>query len=179
MNSNILTMNEKESLLNLLFKMLKSQQNKQNMKSIDTKLLFRASEHSFDKDKFRQKCSNQGPTITIIHNEYDHVFGGYATESWVDTDSWREITDPTAFLFSVRPRVKQFPFKEDMKDGQSALYVNRNYGPAFGKGSDIFISENCGVNSCSFEFDAEVLCGTNNDYFRVKEYEIFSIFCVE
>ena len=74
-----------------------------NMKSIETKLLFRGSEHEFECDKFHQLCHNKGATITIIHNEYDTVYGGYISESLIDPQSVdTKITDPNTFLFVIR-----------------------------------------------------------------------------
>ena len=47
----------------------------QNIRFIDTQLLFRATQHKFDKDKIIECCGNEAGAITIIHNDYNHVFG--------------------------------------------------------------------------------------------------------
>ena len=169
--------------------LIKKQDVNKNMKLLDTKLLFRASEHGFDRDKFHQFCDNKGPTIAIIHNEHDHVFGGYVERSWIDVsddDVAKKMADPNAFLFGVRPNIKYIPLKEGKKDGASAMWVHEKYGPIFGGGADIWIIDKCdklkksGVYSYTFEFDPAKICGVDSGYmsFLVKEYEVFSV-CIQ
>ena len=74
--SNILTSSEQIALLDLLYEKLSSKYESKNVSSIDTALLFRVSENGFNSAKFNEFCANKGPTILIIHNEYDRVFGG-------------------------------------------------------------------------------------------------------
>ena len=87
-DSIILTSDEQIKLYNLLFDRIKTQKKNHNITSMDTKLLFRGSEHGFDRRKFHEICDNEGPTVTIIHSENDHVFGGYVSISF-DKDAGR------------------------------------------------------------------------------------------
>ena len=93
--SNILNAQEQASFLNVLWNALKQQKGNENIKSINTKLLYRASENEYSATKFHELCTDKGATITIIHNEYDHIFGGYVSKSWMK----HEVDDPNAFLF--------------------------------------------------------------------------------
>ena len=76
-------------------------------------------------------------SVTVIHNEYNHVFGGFATES-LQSEHVLYITDPTAFLYVVRPSCKVYKLNENEKKGESALCISNRYGPIYG--SAIWIS---------------------------------------
>ena len=132
-----------------------------NNNPIETALLFRASEHNYECKDFLKHCAGKGPTITIIHNEYNHVFGGYVTESWCEA-SMKLIQDPTAFLFGIRPKVTYIPFKKGTENG-TALRIVEDMGPMFGDGADMGIEDDCNTTqenwACSytFEFDTEAI----------------------
>ena len=52
-----------------------------------SKLLFRASDHSYLASQFHKLCDGKGPTVTIIKNNFGNVFGGYTNIPWSsDTD---------------------------------------------------------------------------------------------
>ena len=191
LDTKILTQKEQESFYKFLFDSLKAQKMNQNMKSINTKLLFRASQHNYNSNAFHKYCDNQGPTITIIHNEHDYVYGGYANKSWFTSYSAKYMTDPNAFLFGIRPSIKYIPLKEKNKSGEFALATTSGYGPAFGRYGDIWIGEDCNIKKSSGTFpdtfqltSAESgvvnLCGQtiSASNFRIKEYEVFSV-CIE
>ena len=74
------------------------------------KLLFRASEHNFCSKAFHKECDNKGLTLIIIQNEYDYIFGGYVSESWISDPI--KVFDPTAFLFTIKPKMKYIPFRK-------------------------------------------------------------------
>lgn len=48
----------------------------------DYKLLYRASIHGFAAQEFHQRCDCQGATLTIVHNSFGNIFGGYTDVSW-------------------------------------------------------------------------------------------------
>ena len=148
--SNILNSEEEESLINLLYDTIKSQKGYEKIKSIQTKLLFRASEHDYNSRKFHELCDGQGATVTIIHNEHDYIFGGYISESWPKILKYGEKWSPdwNAFLFVIRPNCKCFELKEEHKnsDYKEVIYSDITYGPVFGEGCDIFITDRCHEN---------------------------------
>ena len=184
--SKILSSDEQISLLNLLWDRLKTHKENKNVNSFDTQLLYRASDNEYSAQKFYELCSNKGANITIIHTEYDHIFGVYTSKSWGG-----RRTDQNAFVFLIRPKVKIYEFKSDKKDGEGAIWnAGRHYGPIFGSGGDIWIVDKCNVstgNGChnkfhaSFDFDPEELSGaklneTWQEYsFKVMDYETFAI----
>ena len=156
--SNILSLDEQTSLLNLVFDALKKHPKQKDITSIEANLLYRASEHNYQSSKFHQLCDNKGPTLTIIHNEYNHVFGGYVSKSWQSKQA--KIDDPNAFLWMIRPKIKLYPCLETPTSaviwtggckGSCALWIYPGYGPIFGRGADIWIKDNCnagGDNGC-------------------------------
>ena len=79
--SKILNVEEQSSFIDFLFDELKQQKENKNMNLINAKLLYRASDHEYLGSKFHELCHDKGATITIIHNEYDHIFGVYLSKS--------------------------------------------------------------------------------------------------
>ena len=166
-DTHILSTDEQIGFMDLLFRTFNKHNPKQSVTTINTNLLFRASEYNFDTKKFHQFCDNQGPTITIIHNSNNHVFGGYATESW--DKSKPAITDPTAFLYSIRPTIQAFELRKNKRKGYSALANTTNdTGPAYGELSDLEITRyghnnlHCAGNvwqNGTYEFDPHILVG--------------------
>ena len=186
-NSNILTSDEQLSSMNLLLATLKQNDRYKHIKSIDTEFLFRASDHQFKAAKFHEFCDRKGPTLTVIHNEYNHIFGGYCTESWQPGDSMA-IADPTAFIYLIRPKCKAYKLKEENKAGQEAMMSDGVYGPEYGAGNDIWISDECNTtydNGCNgspqtFDIDPQELIGQqgHSQYHYqcyIVDYEVFSI----
>ena len=190
-HSEILNSKEQSSFLDLLYKELTKQKGKGNIKEINTKLLYRASEHDYSADVFHALCGDKGPTICIIHNEFDRVYGGYANVSWKDGQSIKD--DPNAFLFSIRPSVKAYGLTEEHKNGDQVIWSYPGYGPSFGGGSDMWVSDKCnqmvidgaqpnnGTSPISFNFKPGDLCGgtrtqgQNIHFCVVNDYEVFQI----
>ena len=164
--SSILTNNESLSLYNLLYDAL-SKQNSNSSKIINLSidLLFRASENDYSSHKFHQMCDKQGPTFCIIHNEHDHIFGGYTSISW-DLNSGFSVADPKSFLFMLRPSVEYCGLRETETNGWEAIWNDKNFGPVFGKGNDLCISHHCSdknarntVRNISYNLDIAKMSG--------------------
>ena len=173
-DSKLLNDDEQMTLINLLWH--RFHQNKVVNNLIDFALLYRASEHAFSTHEFHQQCCHKGATITIIHNNKDFIFGGYASKSW-PTPNGREVKDPNAFLFVIRPHVKVFELAAGSKDGRRAYWCYAGYGPIFGGGSDLYVAKSKKGASMpkTYEFEREVFCGDSNGHIDVKDYEVFSV----
>ena len=100
-------------------------------------LLFRATRDGFTAQAFHTRCDGKRNTITIIKNNLNHVFGGYASSS--QNSSNHSINDPNAFIFSLRRAGVSFRDKFTVKETQNALYGGSDCGPIFGGGCDIYI----------------------------------------
>jgi hypothetical protein len=102
-------------------------------------LLYRATRDGFTSKAFHSKCDGKGNTITIIKNNLNYVFGGYASSAW--NSSWGYINDPNAFLFSLRRAGVSYKDKFTVKIPEHALYGNSIFGPTFGN-HDMYICNN-------------------------------------
>ena len=55
-----------------------------------------------------------------------------------------------AFLFSIRNKDNIQPFKSLVyRNSENAIYCGSNYGPTFGGGHDLYISDNANINANS------------------------------
>ena len=91
-----------------------------------------------------------------------------------------------AFLFSMVNPYGLRPTKMPLiQDHQEAIDCNRNCGPMFGSGHDLYISGNANANTSSYTFLGSsyqcpagqnghiFLAGNNN--FTVADYEVFGL----
>jgi hypothetical protein len=99
-------------------------------------LLYRATRDGFTGKAFHSKCDGKGNTITIIKNDLNYVFGGYASSAWNSSGNY--INDPNAFLFSLRRAGVSYKDKCTVKIPEYALLGETVYGPTFGE-SDKYI----------------------------------------
>eukprot|EP01084_Bolivina_argentea_P067426 122790_1 len=82
--SNIVTNYTERQLLNNL---LSNEFKKNNMIFTKSKLLYDSTKHSTDSKAFHSKCDGFGNTVTIIHTEYQHVFGIFTRIPWSSRQS--------------------------------------------------------------------------------------------
>ena len=180
-----------------------------NISEKEFKLLYCASDNNWSAKLFHSLCDNKGPTITIIQSEYGNIFGGYTSVSWnSDTTGYR--FDKNAFLFTIRQLDNPDKNKQmtiiDLKDPKSAnyaVYHSERFGPVFGAGFDIQISDKCNItnnlinqgkftkftidacsyiNRCSFDHEGVIaICGQNAYskysayFFNIKDYQVFAV----
>tara|TARA_B110001454_G_C12710780_1_gene430649 strand:+ start:217 stop:963 length:747 start_codon:yes stop_codon:yes gene_type:complete len=178
-DSEILLLKEEEYLKNILYN---------KIGNFSTELLFRASEHNFNSNTFHEKCDNKGPTLLIVQNEYDHIYGGYSNISW--NKNKQTETDPTAFLWCVRPQMKIFELNRSQQVGEQAMWNYEGYGPLYGKGNDLWITNKCNENKSSGYGSGQSFNCTGKDYGAkdkmlntynqcycvIREYEVFKIY---
>ena len=117
-------------------------------KSIEGCLLYRATRDGFAAEDFHYRCDGRANTITIIKNNLDYVFGGYASASW--NSSSRHIYDPKAFLFSLRRDGKSCKEKFSIKKPEAALYSFLCFGPSFGGGNDLLVCDQSNIKAESY-----------------------------
>ena len=111
--------------------------------------LFRASEYSFSAKAFHEKCDNQEDTLVLVRTEFGKTIGGYTHYPWTSAGSWESVNDSgrRAFLFSLDMREKFVP-----QGNGELVYRNSCYGPIFGGGHDIVISDCCNNSSSYADF---------------------------
>ena len=110
---------------------------KEMMNFSKTNLLYKASRDGFTAQAFHSKCDGKGPTLTIIKNNLNYVFGGFTNANWNSNGS--DIPDAKAFIFSLRRNGETKIEKFSVKNSQYAVYGDGNYGPSFGTNTDISI----------------------------------------
>ena len=161
-----------------------------------TNLLYRSTTNENTADAFHKACDGKSNTITIIHSNYNHIFGAFTEAEW-SRDGFKK--DKRAFLFLLRSQFTNNPkiilYKNIEIDYIEAVKCYSNYGPRFGgKGSlhaDISIKppgNNIFTYSHSnrFKFIGNELCGgkifqtlPKDHVFEVKCYEVFQLLIAE
>ena len=138
-------------------------------------LLYRATEHGFKVTDFHSRCDYKGPTLILVKNDQNLIFGGFTTGAWEAPANFLYKADHDGFIFSLSKKRRYM-----LGPGQSqyAICCYSNRGPVFGGGHDISISDNSNSNTTSYS-DAgktyiaqrEELTGTRN--FSCLEIEVF------
>ncbi|KAL9655394.1 hypothetical protein ABK040_011235 [Willaertia magna] len=139
------------------------------------KLLWQGTRDGFDANTFHTKCDDKGPTITIIKTGCGSIFGGYTSVNW-NNNSNSYQTDSNAFLFSLHLPGRSIPYKFPISSTGNAIFCNASYGPTFGGGQDLTVTDRvvkCSASSYSYHSAASV----NSNYFfssnNVEEIEVY------
>jgi len=101
-------------------------------------LLWRASRDGFDVAAFHRLCGGKANTVTVIKNTNGFIFGGFTSIPWSSSEG-RYKADRTAFLFSLT-NPSNTPLKLKVKSSQYAVWHHSNYGPTFGGGHDLHVT---------------------------------------
>ena len=132
--------------------------------------------------KFVRGCNTTVPILYINLIKY------VKTLFYVITGSPQPKQASGSFIFSLRNKEDLSPFKAPLKDQNTpyAIYTYRTYGPVFGEGHDLFISNNAALNTYSktnfnhsyqapsgVSDTSTILAGTK--YFQPSEIEVFYI----
>eukprot|EP00804_Cyclotella_cryptica_P029138 CCRYP_005305-RA/>CCRYP_005305-RA protein AED:0.32 eAED:0.32 QI:309/1/1/1/0.66/0.5/4/823/587 len=97
------------------------------------RLLYRASRDGFSHTSFRKKCSNRGPTLTIINDANGRVFGGFVDGSWSLNDDNTEIKSSKAFIFLIHGDKGSIQHvKSKLRTEEAAAFNRTGFGPCFG-----------------------------------------------
>jgi hypothetical protein len=144
-------------------------------KKVQMTLLYKLTSHGDSASTFHNYCNNKGYTLSLIRNTKGYRCGGFTTQSWSSSGNYR--TDQNAFLFSLEYKEYYTTY-----DGQNAIYDNSSYGPTFGSGHDLYISNSCSQNSssyCNFPHGysgTKSRCLSGGFYnFKVNEIEVYKI----
>jgi len=149
-------------------------------------LIFRGTRDGMTNTSFFGHCSNQGATIILIKSDKDYIFGGYASKPWYNYDN-SYYSAPESFLFTLinvhNTQPTKFQSKNDWKEIRQYSY---SYGPVFGGGNDLGVSEDFlnGGGWSSFPYTYQDCLGKgksiftgddNNGGFKIKEIEVFKV----
>jgi hypothetical protein len=150
------------------------------------KLLYRGSRDGFGTSKFHGKCDGQSNTLTLIETTKGFVFGGFTPLVWDSTtNNFKSDSSQKSFLFTLKNAVNIQPRTFKLSNGSNAIYCQSDYGPTFGGGYEIYVADNCNANTSNYtKFGnaymndtgiAGMAVFTGEQYFTVKEIEVFSI----
>ena len=102
-------------------------------------LIYKATRDGDTAQQFHAKCDNQGPTLVIIKTNANYIFGGYTNSHWNQSGNY--ATDPKDFLFTLVNPHNVAPTKFNCNPkGKNSHYNHSSYGPTFGGGHDIQVS---------------------------------------
>ena len=151
-------------------------------------LLFRGTRDGMNCQNFHKKCDNNGQTITLIQNNLDNIFGGYASIPWTSHEG-KYFSAPDSFIFTLTNIYNTEPTKFPNKNDGKEVCHNKNYGPLFGEDCDIYISSDFinGETKSTFPSSYQDVLGkgksiftgntnNNNGNFKIKEIEVFKLF---
>nr|XP_022300550.1 interferon-induced protein 44-like [Crassostrea virginica]XP_022300551.1 interferon-induced protein 44-like [Crassostrea virginica]XP_022300552.1 interferon-induced protein 44-like [Crassostrea virginica] len=105
-------------------------------KACHFRLLYKISRDGCSAQTFHQKCDGQGPTVTVLYNTNNTIYGGYLSQSWNSSGGY--IADANAFLFRLQYNGSSNPLKFSISNASYAGNGNNTYGPTFGGGHDIY-----------------------------------------
>lgn len=152
-------------------------------------LLYKISRDGCDAWTFHTKCDCKGPTVTVIYNTKNTVYGGYTSKSWLGAGSAHYVYDPKAFLFQLRYNGKRVDKKYSIKTGEygNAIHCCHNVGPVFGGGPDmphiaanidpangVFTLKSCTLNK-TYDMKGDDLSAFSDDILEVRDLEVYRV----
>ena len=108
------------------------------------KRIFSGKQDGFKTKKWHNICDKISPTITILKDDGDYIFGGYTTAEWTQkNENWGYKTDKKAFLFNIHPHNKIYIQKHG-NNGCNAICCSDSskYIIRFGNGDLMISGEN-------------------------------------
>merc|ERR1711937_341897 len=107
-------------------------------------LLFKATRDGWNAyHDFHSRCDDQGPTLTVFKSPEGYIYGGYTQASWREVGG-NYVEDWKAWLYWIKCKQGIPERKMNVRtDGNQvhAIYPHNSYGPTFGGGHDIYISD--------------------------------------
>ena len=129
-----------------LQKILEETKQKENKKNF--KLIYLASKDGFGAAEFHEKCDEKEKVVVLIKAN-NFIFGGYNPECWRSRSHFY-IGNSESFIFSLsNPENRPLKFV-NIKPSES-IYDEVSFGPSFGGGNDICISNNSNLED-SFNY---------------------------
>ena len=149
-------------------------------KNIKFYLLFSTSKDGDNSSTFHKYCDGVSPTVTIVLDTIGKKIGGYSTQNWSQSTCGASYCRaPGSFIFNLSIK-KRFDLFDPLNT--STIYRDNSFGPTFGGGHDLYISNGCKSNSNSYCKILSYNTGNNNCWglssrtnFQVSNYEVFKV----
>eukprot|EP01083_Nonionella_stella_P084773 234744_1 len=111
-------------------------------------LIFKASRDGFSSLDFHTRCDGQCPTLVVAKAvDSDIIFGGYAAVPWHSNGAYIQDPQKRCFLFRIDG---DLAVKFSVIKPENTIYGGAGYGPTFGAGHDLYISNNANQNEGSY-----------------------------
>ncbi|KAM7440204.1 hypothetical protein ABFA07_010517 [Porites harrisoni] len=147
-------------------------------------LLYRASKDGFSAASFHTKCDGHSPTLTVVLGTNGNLCGGFSDQPWrSDIPRGTYMPSNRCFLFTLVNSEGVPPSKFDLVNPKYATLHHPRYGPMFGAGADLCISDECNEKPESYsnlphsydgpQASTSILMGNYN--FTVEDYEVFGL----
>jgi len=144
-------------------------------------LMYRGTRDTFGGAQFHARCNNIGPTISIIRSTGNFIFGGYNPQNWTSSSAY--LPGGGSFIFTLNNSYGDPPtvFRWNVSYGP---YDNATYGPTFGGGHDMHVSNNSNSitgsysnfpNSYTDTLGRGNATFTGAKNFQVSEIEVFRL----
>ena len=145
-----------------------------NKRIKEYRLLFKGKRDGFGSKDFHSKCDNKSYTVSFVKSKEGRRFGGFTDVEWDQSNSYKKGSN--GFIFSLDNNEIYYN-----KNSNHNIYCCSNDGPAFGRGHDFCISDNCDKNrsydnSChSYNIKGKNYALAGKEYFYVEDYEVYKI----
>ena len=144
------------------------------------KLIYRATDNGDDSESFFKKCSNIGPSLSVIKAKNGRRFGGFTKAEWTDQKGKVILKDENSFLYSIDNKEKY-----DILKSESAISCYPyDYTLVYGNKQDRygirlfsrFLEKSSYENLASKVYNVpQEICLSGKNKFEVEEVEIFQI----
>ena len=156
-------------------------------------LIYRGTRDGSESQSFHNKCDNQGPTLCLIKNDKDNIFGGFTSVSWTPGDC-KFKSDKNSFLFTLSNIYDISPTKIPNTNINNSIYYYSKCGFIFGGGNghghDLCIKDKFLNNDDSYTNignaykdilgkGRSIFTGDENNEnknIRIKELEVFKLY---
>jgi len=149
-------------------------------KKIRKELIYSALRDGFKAEDFHRLCDNKGPTLILIKSKNSCYFGGFSSIPWESPQIMTNKKATGSFLFSLDKKTKHPLINQN---DEYAIECDKDFGPIFGNGADLFILENEGAaglgrsyeSEKSYKYPESECYFTGNNKIEISNYEVFSI----
>ena len=151
-------------------------------------LIYRGTRDGMLCNNFHEKCDNKGQTITLVKNEKNNIFGGFASVPFKTDENGQSQSAPESFIFTLTNIHNTEPIKFSSKKDNKEIYHKKDYGPCFGcdgdlgfhsnfldKGGWSFFPQNYSDNLGKGKSIFTGNLNENEKEFKIKEIEVFKV----
>jgi hypothetical protein len=81
--------------------------------------------------------------VTLIATTKGFIFGGFTPIPWDSSNGYKSDPSEKSFVFTLKNANNISPRTFKLSNASYAIHCQSGYGPAFGKGIDIRVYDNC------------------------------------